>query len=183
MIVTLQHLIETLRNELQQYGEMLALLDHQQELAGQQAADDLLRSISAIDTQIAAIQLEAAIERHRPAEEEAARGRQRCVDGLLGNRSHLSDAALTGERLAVGQSCWVATALYIAGQGALRRRDAVHAALILSMKCGADEATVPRLVLFIAGMLHRLRRPHESRDRHFCHGGRYAEHHVADLSE
>src|SRR2546423_1527041 len=56
MIVTLQHLIETLRNELQQYGEMLALLDHQQELAGQQAADDLLRSISAIDTQIAAIQ-------------------------------------------------------------------------------------------------------------------------------
>ena len=55
-MVTLQHLIETLRNELQQYGEMLALLDQQQELVGKQAADDLLRSLSAIDTQSAAIQ-------------------------------------------------------------------------------------------------------------------------------
>jgi|SRR5947209_2819009 len=56
MIVTLQNLIEALRNELQQYGEMLALLDHQQELVSLQGADDLPNSISAIDEQSAAIQ-------------------------------------------------------------------------------------------------------------------------------
>ncbi len=56
MIVTLQNLIEALRNELQQYGEMLALLDHQQELVELQGGDDLVHSISAIDTQSAAIQ-------------------------------------------------------------------------------------------------------------------------------
>src|SRR5260221_1114330 len=56
MIVTLQQLIEALRNELQQYGEMLALLDHQQELVALQGTEDLLHSISAIDTQGAAIQ-------------------------------------------------------------------------------------------------------------------------------
>jgi len=56
MIVTLQQLIEALRNELQQYGEMLALLDHQQELVALQGSDGLLHSISAIDSQSAAIQ-------------------------------------------------------------------------------------------------------------------------------
>ena len=62
-MVTLQHLIETLRNVLQQYGEMLALLDQHQELVGKQAADDLLRSLSAIDTQSAAIQAARANRR------------------------------------------------------------------------------------------------------------------------
>ena len=52
----LQKLIEALRNELQQYGEMLALLDHQQELVDQSGADDILHSISAINSQSAAIQ-------------------------------------------------------------------------------------------------------------------------------
>lgn len=56
MIVTLQNLIEALRNELQQYGEMLALLDHQQELVRLQGPDHLPHSISAIDNQGAAIQ-------------------------------------------------------------------------------------------------------------------------------
>jgi hypothetical protein len=56
MIVTLQQLIEALRNELQQYGEMLALLDHQQELVMLQGADDILHSISAVDSQSGAIQ-------------------------------------------------------------------------------------------------------------------------------
>ena len=52
----LQQLIEALRNELQQYGEMLALLDHQQELVDQSGADDILHSISAINAQSATIQ-------------------------------------------------------------------------------------------------------------------------------
>ena len=56
MIVTLERLIDSLRNELQQYGEMLALLDHQQELVRQQGADEILHSISAIDLQSNAIQ-------------------------------------------------------------------------------------------------------------------------------
>ena len=56
MIVALQPLIEALRNELQQYGEMLALLDHQQELVRLEGADEILHSISAIDAQSGAIQ-------------------------------------------------------------------------------------------------------------------------------
>ena len=55
-MVTLENLIEALRNELQQYGEMLARLDHQQEMVLQQRTDDILRSISAIDSQSGAIQ-------------------------------------------------------------------------------------------------------------------------------
>jgi hypothetical protein len=55
-MVTLENLIEALRNELKQYGEMLALLDHQQEMVMQQRTDDILHSISAIDAQSAAIQ-------------------------------------------------------------------------------------------------------------------------------
>lgn len=56
MIDTLEKLIEGLRNELQQYGEMLALLDQQQELVLRQRTDDILHSISAIDAQSTAIQ-------------------------------------------------------------------------------------------------------------------------------
>ncbi len=56
MIATLQKLIEALRNELQQYGEMLALLDHQQEWVRLRGADEILHSISAINAQSAAIQ-------------------------------------------------------------------------------------------------------------------------------
>ena len=56
MIVTLQNLIEALRNELQQYGEMLALLDQQREMVRLQGADQVLPSLSAIDAQSAAIQ-------------------------------------------------------------------------------------------------------------------------------
>jgi len=47
----LQHLVEALREELRQYGEMLALLDHQQELVMRRQAPDVLKSISAIDAQ------------------------------------------------------------------------------------------------------------------------------------
>src|SRR5687767_14616977 len=46
----LQKLIEALRNELEQYGEMLALLEQQQEAAGL-GADDVVHTISAINAQ------------------------------------------------------------------------------------------------------------------------------------
>jgi hypothetical protein len=57
MTAPLDNLIEALRNELQQYGEMLALLDHQRELVKQRGSDDILHSISAISTQSAMIQV------------------------------------------------------------------------------------------------------------------------------
>jgi len=59
----LQRLIEALRNELQQNGEMLALLDHQQKLVRLRGADDILYSISAINDQSSAIE-KARGERH-----------------------------------------------------------------------------------------------------------------------
>jgi hypothetical protein len=53
----LQNLIEALRNELQQYGEMLALLDHQKDIIQQRGSDDILHSLASINTQSAMIQV------------------------------------------------------------------------------------------------------------------------------
>jgi hypothetical protein len=53
----LLNLIEALRNELQQYGEMLALLDYQKDMIQQRGSDDILHSIAAINTQSAMIQV------------------------------------------------------------------------------------------------------------------------------
>jgi hypothetical protein len=55
MTELLEKLVEGLRNELQQYGEMLALLDHQQEMIRLRGADDVLKSLSAINAQSGAI--------------------------------------------------------------------------------------------------------------------------------
>lgn len=44
-------LVDTLRDELQQYGEMLARLDEQQEFAMKRAAEDLLQSVSFVQEQ------------------------------------------------------------------------------------------------------------------------------------
>ena len=52
----IQHLIEALREELQQYGEMLALLDRQHQYIMIRAAEDVFQSISPIQAQGAAIQ-------------------------------------------------------------------------------------------------------------------------------
>lgn len=51
MIETLQDLIHALREELQQYGEMLARLDLQQELVTRRAPDDLLQATAGIEAQ------------------------------------------------------------------------------------------------------------------------------------
>ncbi len=56
LIEKTERLIECLRSELQQYGEMLALLDQQQANVVRRMADDLLNTAAAIDTQSAAVQ-------------------------------------------------------------------------------------------------------------------------------
>ena len=56
MTATLGQVIDALRNELQQYGEMLALLEAQQESFAQHEPGPLLNSISALETQSAAIE-------------------------------------------------------------------------------------------------------------------------------
>jgi len=52
----LNRLIASLREELQQYGELLALLDRQQDLAAVPPADELHQSLAAIQSQAAAIE-------------------------------------------------------------------------------------------------------------------------------
>src|ERR1700728_3231345 len=51
MIEHIQQLIEALREELQQYGEMLALLDRQHQYIMVRAAEDVFQSISPIQSQ------------------------------------------------------------------------------------------------------------------------------------
>ena|SRR5687767_2291229 len=70
MIVELQNVIQALRNELHQYGEMLALLDQQHHLAEQSGAEEILRSISHINHQSASIRL--ARERRQTAQRQLA---------------------------------------------------------------------------------------------------------------
>ncbi len=56
MIQSLQLLIDALREELQNYGEMLALLDRQQEFLIARAASEVFLSLSLIQAQASAIQ-------------------------------------------------------------------------------------------------------------------------------
>jgi flagellar biosynthesis/type III secretory pathway chaperone len=72
MIDSIQRLIVALREELQEYGEMLALLDRQQQMIMARAADEVFQSISIIQVQGAAIQ-NARLhreQRHRDAAED-----------------------------------------------------------------------------------------------------------------
>ncbi|MEN9573753.1 MAG: hypothetical protein RL514_1608 [Verrucomicrobiota bacterium] len=56
MTDTLQRLIEALRDELQQYGEMLALLDQQQDQVCTRATDDLLPTVAHLHEQSTVVQ-------------------------------------------------------------------------------------------------------------------------------
>lgn len=56
LFAALRGLITALREELQQYGELLALLDRQHELAGGWSSEELLQSIAAIRGQAAIIE-------------------------------------------------------------------------------------------------------------------------------
>lgn len=56
MIEAIHNLVEALREELKQYGEMLALLDQQQESVMQRQTQDVLLTVDAIHAQSTAIQ-------------------------------------------------------------------------------------------------------------------------------
>jgi flagellar biosynthesis/type III secretory pathway chaperone len=56
MIETLHQLVEALRAELQQYGELLALLDQEQNCVLERAADNLLQTVAAIHAQGGAVE-------------------------------------------------------------------------------------------------------------------------------
>jgi len=55
MNALLTNLIESLREELKQYGEMLARLDHQQNLVMRRQTDDLSRAVADINAQAGVI--------------------------------------------------------------------------------------------------------------------------------
>jgi flagellar biosynthesis/type III secretory pathway chaperone len=57
MLELIQRLIDALREELEQYGELLALLDQQQEAALTRSSDEVLNTIAAVNAQSAVIQV------------------------------------------------------------------------------------------------------------------------------
>jgi flagellar biosynthesis/type III secretory pathway chaperone len=70
MMEKLQNLIGALREELQEYGEMLARLDHHQDLVMRRQTDTLLDSVAQLEAQSAVIQ--AARDRRERARKELA---------------------------------------------------------------------------------------------------------------
>ena len=71
-------LIEKLRDELHQYGEMLALLEQQQESVLSRAAEEVLRSVGAINEQMGRMQ--AARAARGACQGEIARQLQKPAD-------------------------------------------------------------------------------------------------------
>jgi hypothetical protein len=71
MTEVLQHLVDALREELQQYGEMLALTEHQQELIASRAAPQLIEAVQAVNAQMGSIR--DARERREARQRELAR--------------------------------------------------------------------------------------------------------------
>jgi len=72
MNVLLTNLIDALREELKQYGEMLVRLDHQQTVVMRRQTDQLLPNVAAINTQADTIAT-ARIEREQRQREVALR--------------------------------------------------------------------------------------------------------------
>ena len=59
-----QPLIDALREELQQYGEMLALLDQQQDLVVRRDTGQLLENLAAINAQTSVVQIARQYRAH-----------------------------------------------------------------------------------------------------------------------
>lgn len=74
MIDTLNALIAALREELQQYGEMLTLLDREQEFVMRRASQDLFEAVTAIQSQAGVIQQAREAREDRRNEVAAALG-------------------------------------------------------------------------------------------------------------
>src|SRR5688572_6673207 len=68
MIAYLQNLIAALREELHEYGEMLARLDEQQDLVMRREADGILQSVATIQEQGVVIQRAREIRTQRQVE-------------------------------------------------------------------------------------------------------------------
>ena len=68
MIAYLQNLITALREELHEYGEMLARLDEQQELVMRRDADGILQSVATIQEQGVTIQRTRQVREARQGE-------------------------------------------------------------------------------------------------------------------
>ena len=83
----LHNLIEALREELKQYGEMLAVLEQQQNSVVQRRADDLLQNVACVNSQVEAI---AAVRGERELH-------QRNVARLLGLDNDASFASIVPE--------------------------------------------------------------------------------------
>ena len=79
MKVLLPNLIDSLREELKQYGEMLARLDHQQAVVMRRRTDDLLPSVETVNGQAAVI--------------AAARGEREQRQRHLARHLHLPETA------------------------------------------------------------------------------------------
>jgi hypothetical protein len=92
MTPTLEQLIAALREELEQYGEMLALLDRQQALVGRRAATELLQSVSDINAQTAVIGV--ARQQREAAQRGVARELQLPEDASLVELIHRIPAPL-----------------------------------------------------------------------------------------
>jgi hypothetical protein len=83
MIDTLKELIGALREELQQYGEMLARLEYHQDLVIHRKADDLLQSVSEIQAQ--GIVIQNAREERERCQRDLARGLHLPADAPFAN--------------------------------------------------------------------------------------------------
>jgi FlgN protein len=73
MIPLIEQLITALREELTHYGEMLARLDHQQDLVVRRQPDEILQSVGSIQAQAAAL---------RTARDQRERCRQELLSRL-----------------------------------------------------------------------------------------------------
>ena len=82
MMAPLQRLIESLRHELQQYGEMLALLEQQQRSVRFQGASDALQACAAIRAHQGVLTRARQIRREANASMARALGQ---LDSLQGN--------------------------------------------------------------------------------------------------
>ena len=80
MVPLIKRLVAALREELEQYGEMLARLDEQQEMVMRREADGVLQSVESVQVQSLAIQRAREERERRQAELAGSPGLPACTD-------------------------------------------------------------------------------------------------------
>jgi hypothetical protein len=85
LVAAVKNLVEALRDELKNYGEMLALLDRQQEFLMSRSAKEVSHSVTEVQDQGAAIQAarERREEYHRAVVEAAGQPDSTCFADLI----------------------------------------------------------------------------------------------------